>query len=116
MSKVDLDNEEISAAQSRVNYSIQTLKKRDVTNRPFGWARKFDVIPQSTSSQSSGSSAILDPIEFDVFEREGFNQIMETVGQSTRNEHDKFARCLRDTLEVVGALTPGWYVAFILLI
>ena len=45
---------------------------------------------------------------FDVYEREGFDQIMRTVsGGATTQEQDSFARNVCDYLEVFESLTPG---------
>lgn len=115
ISKIDLQNEDVSAAQCRKDFSIQAARKNETPylNLPLPWAQPFAVaennIKNTHSSYSSGSSEMGEPIEFDVFEREGFDQIMETVGQTAQQgEIDKFARTMIDTLEIVGGITPGW--------
>lgn len=58
----------------------------------------------STSSASSESGEVL---QFDVFERQGFDRIMETVANASSNQDD-VARCLCDTLEIVANLSSDW--------
>ena len=109
--KVDLQNEDISAAPTRRDFSLQSMKSKDRDlNAAFSWAlgvtNASEPIVRSVSTSTSTTTGEL--IEFDVFERDGFDQIMATVGHTARDEDDKFARCLRDTLELVGGMTSTW--------
>ena len=57
------------------------------------------------SAQSNTSTVIF---AFDVYEREGFDQIMRTVaGSSSAEEQEAFARGVCDYLEVFESLSPG---------
>lgn len=55
-------------------------------------------------ADSEGSSAS-EIYEFDVYEREGFNKIMQTVAGS--NDHNDFGRLICSYLEVFESLSPG---------
>ena len=51
-------------------------------------------------------------IEFDVYERENYDNIMQNVSSkpTLTPDADVFAKGLRDSLELSGSFTPGWYV------
>lgn len=64
--------------------------------------------PFTASEEVSMKSETSTVFAFDVYEREGFDQIMRTVaGGSTTEEQDMFARSMCDYLEIFESLTPG---------
>lgn len=63
-------------------------------------------MPSDDVSAQSNSSTVL--FAFDVYEREGFDQIMRTVaGGSSAEEQESFARSVCDHLEIFEYLAPG---------
>ncbi len=61
-------------------------------------------VAEDLSAQSTASAVFA----FDVYEREGFDQIMRTVaGGNATEEPDSFARSVCDYLEVFESLAPG---------
>lgn len=63
-----------------------------------------EPILRSTSSASTESGEVH---YFDVFEKQGFDRIMETVATEKSNQDD-IARCLCDTLEIVSKFSSDW--------
>jgi hypothetical protein len=66
------------------------------------------AIANDASSTSSGSSNEI--FTFDVYAREGFDQIMKTVAGSSDAQEEMFARSMCDYLEIFENLSPGRYV------
>lgn len=63
--------------------------------------------PFLTSDEVSAHSTTSTLFAFDVYEREGFDQIMRTVAGGTSAEEETFARSVCDYLEVFESLAPG---------
>ena len=55
----------------------------------------------------SNSSCSTEIFTFDVYEREGFDQIMKTVAGSSDAQEEAFARSVCDYLEIFESLAPG---------
>ena len=55
----------------------------------------------------ANSSCSTEIFTFDVYEREGFDQIMKTVAGSSDAREEAFARSVCDYLEIFESLTPG---------
>jgi hypothetical protein len=61
-------------------------------------------VPNDEDDSSTDSSAEI--FQFDVYEREGFDQIMRTVAGASDQE-EAFARSVCDNLELFESMTPG---------
>ena len=128
MDKVDLQNSQILNGERR-DFSIQTTKKRKSDHMRSFRGPLFDNIDspyfgmrglhKSSSSTTEGGELV----EFDVFEREGYDNIMQAVAMNSpanstvrgeASDPEVFAKCLRDTLDIAGCMTPEWYVIFLL--
>ena len=62
-------------------------------------------VSQHDGSESSSETSA-EIFQFDVYEREGFDQIMRTVAGAS-DEQEAFARSVCDHLEIFESLTPG---------
>lgn len=62
--------------------------------------RVASVRSMGDSSEASGMT-----VEFDIYEREGFDRIVQTVAGSTEEEEDEYAKKICDMLEVFERLS-----------
>ena len=93
----------IETAESNVK-RIESVGKNMDAN-----ADASDDEPAQDDLQSPSSSVSTEIFQFDVYEREGYDQIMRTVAGSSE-ETEAFARSVCDYLEIFESLTPGRYV------
>lgn len=64
--------------------------------------------PFTASDEVSAKSETSTVFAYDVYEREGFDQIMRTVaGSAAADEHEMFARSVSNYFEIFESLTPG---------
>ena len=109
--KGDLQNSQL-VSQKRRDFSIQTLRtKTTAEENPFwGLMDNADIQAMRGLGRSSSSTDTGQIVEFDVFERENYDNIMQTVSSNpnTMPDPDMFAKCLRDSLEISGSFSPGW--------
>ena len=63
--------------------------------------------PAGDAASMTNSSVSTEIFTFDVYEREGFDQIMKTVAGSSDAREEAFARSVCDYLEIFESLTPG---------
>lgn len=92
------------------DFSIKTSEKTDVKRISRGLHELSEPADEEPfqSEDLSAKSAASTVFAFDVYEREGFDQIMRTVaGGNTTEEPDSFARSICDYLEVFESLAPG---------
>lgn len=68
------------------------------------------ILNTTSETHSRSSSASTEIFAFDVYEREGFDQIMRTVAGATSEEQEAFAQSLCNTLEIFESMTLGRYV------
>jgi len=82
-------------------HDAQRRKSMSTRSPSSSHAREHDNGSDADSEGSSGNEYL----EFDVYEREGFDKIMQTVACGT---HDRnFAQHICDYLEIYESLTPG---------
>lgn len=74
-------------------------------SEPAGQEPDFHADSNSVSSSNSGAF-----FSFDVYEREGFDQIMRTVAGASDQEQEAFARSICNYLEIFESLAAGRYV------
>lgn len=67
----------------------------------------FDQNISINSTTSSTSREIFNSMSFDIYEREGFDNIMRTVAGTTDDEQEAFARSVCNYLERFESLTSG---------
>ena len=100
-----------SAPKNR-DFGFQTVENTNV--KRISSARNINEVLEESDEEpqwnaeghSVGSSCSTEIFQFDVYEREGFDQIMRTVAGSP-DENDTFARSVCDYLEIFESLTPG---------
>jgi hypothetical protein len=108
-------DEHVSSERER-DFSIRTGENTNVKrisstrslreiSEPVDQEAGFTAENQSVSS--AGSTEIF---AFDVYEREGFDQIMRTVAGGADQEQEAFARSICDYLEIFESLASGRYV------
>jgi len=111
LSKDDIENDGVIALKkAQAGFSIPTpsgrSSKPSLSLRQFSWQSlkgdDLEAIQPATSSRSSNST---EEVHFDVFERQGFDRIMKTVGSITSDQHD-IAKCIRDTIDAISSLFP----------
>ena len=68
------------------------------------------VLQSQSGDESVSSSNSTEIFAFDVYEREGFDQIMRTVTGSSSQQQEAFARSVCDYLEIFESLSSGRYV------
>lgn len=109
LSKNDIENDGVINLQKpQAEFNIATPKqpsKSNMFSREFSWASFVgdDPTPVNTdiASRSSDSREI---VQFDVFERHGFDRIMKSVANTT-SDQEEIAKCICDTLEAVAHLS-----------
>jgi hypothetical protein len=84
---------------------ISSTRSLRELSEPVDQEAGFTLENQSVSS--AGSTEIF---AFDVYEREGFDQIMRTVAGGADQEQEAFARSICDYLEIFESLAAGRYV------
>lgn len=79
-----------------------------VAQNPYHRHLDHDGGSEAGDADSEGGSSINEFFEFDVYEREGFDKIMQTVacGGTHSTDHD-YAQNICDYLEIFESLTPG---------
>lgn len=89
-------------------YNEELVVKNVGAKTPIDNKQNPGAIANDASSTSSGSSNEI--FTFDVYAREGFDQIMKTVAGSSDAQEEMFARSICDYLEIFESLSPGRYV------
>lgn len=122
VNREDLQNSQLISHKRR-DFSIQTLRTRDTMttkeNNPFwGLMDNSDLQALRGIGHTSSSTDTGEVIEFDVYERENYDNIMQNVSSkpTLTPDADEFAKGLRDSLELSGSFSPGWYVCPIVLL
>ena len=108
LNKEDLNRPDLVERNSRRDFSIQSTasSEADLSSLQRVWSQPLSK-PQPKSSNSSDTGEL---IEFDVFERKGFNDIMSSIGSLGENDgNSSFAKSIRDVLELISL--PSWYVS-----
>jgi len=88
------ENTNVRRVQSTENFTFGSFEEE---------SSEIDLDPD-VSMQSTASSA---RASFDIYEREGFDNIMRTVAGSTNDEQEAFARSVCNYLERFESLTSG---------
>ena len=107
--------ESIRSKDALDEFSIRTGENTNVKRISSGTSRSLQKMSEPADSQSifeaeahsvtSSNSAEL--FAFDVYEREGFDQIMRTVAGASDQEQEAFARSICDYLEIFESLATG---------
>jgi len=104
------DDDDKHIRERNGDFSIKTSEKSEVKRISRGLkelsepADEEPFLAEDVSAQSPASTVFA----FDVYEREGFDQIMRTVaGGNMAEDQDSFARSVCDYLEVFESLAPG---------
>eukprot|EP00934_Nitzschia_sp_Nitz4_P007132 Nitzschia sp. Nitz4//scaffold69_size99277//19473//23043//NITZ4_004622-RA/size99277-augustus-gene-0.1-mRNA-1//1//CDS//3329556682//7122//frame0 len=114
-SKHELGDEDMAKTTSKSEFSVHTGESSYVKHTAGTGDLKKMSEPEETDpilsadDQSLGSTASTEVFTtFDVYEREGFDQIMRTVaGGATAEEQEAFAKSVCDYLEIFESLSPG---------
>lgn len=107
-----------AASQRGREFRIQTNENTVKRNESASDLREVsDDHPHNSSNNNNnadadnhsegGSSVSTGVLTFDVYEREGFDQIMRTVAGSPEQEQDVFAQSVCEYFEIFEGLTPG---------
>ena len=108
-----VNNGVITRQKAQAEISVTTPKqpsRPNVLNRQFSWRSFPEDDPGPIGAlKSYGSSNSAEVLQFDVFERQGFDRIMQTVANAARDQ-EEIAKCICDTLETVAALSIERYV------
>ncbi len=92
----------IRLQKAQAEFSVMTPKSsnRALFSQELKW-RSFMGADSLKSSVSSDSGHL---VHFDLFERQGFDRIMQTVANSAIEQED-IAKCICEMLETVSALS-----------
>lgn len=109
LNKNDIESDGVIAIEKvRGEFSLSTPKEKSDSGRILGQKLSWDSlmgddrkIKRSMSSESSASGEV---VRFDVFERHGFDRIMETVANPS-GDQQLIAKCVCDTLDLVASLS-----------
>jgi hypothetical protein len=109
LSTRDIENEGVISVQKpQAEFSVTTPKQRSnatIFSRHFSCQSFMGddpaLVQAGISFTSSGSGEV---VQYDVFERHGFDRIMKTVANAT-NDQEEIAKCICETLEAVALLS-----------
>lgn len=112
LSKDCIENDGVIALQ-KAEFSITTPKDRSsrpgLSKKHFLWqsplAENLGLVGPAISSDISTTDEV---VQFDVFERQGFDRIMQTVG-NVSSDQQEIAKCLCDTFDAISSLAPYRY-------
>lgn len=94
----------IELQKARGEFSVRTPKMKipPATSTQFSWQAMMADEPllHSRSSMSTESGELM---QYDVYEKQGLDRIMESVA-NTSSDHEQIAKCLCETLQSVMAL------------
>lgn len=115
-SRDDPNDDLVDSGRDNNEFSIRTgentnVKRISSTRSLREISEPADEAPVlNGDSQSVSSSNSTGIFAFDVYEREGFDQIMRTVAGASNQEQEAFARSVCDYLEIFESLSAGRYV------
>jgi hypothetical protein len=103
---VDAPAEDTTTVRKERDFSIQTAgrKKRIASH---GSRKKHNVSFDQGTDADSECSSTSEKFEFDVYEREGYDKIMQTVSAAQGLYDGDMARNVCTYLEIFESLTPG---------
>eukprot|EP00543_Licmophora_paradoxa_P009629 CAMPEP_0202478286 /NCGR_PEP_ID=MMETSP1360-20130828/94381_1 /ASSEMBLY_ACC=CAM_ASM_000848 /TAXON_ID=515479 /ORGANISM="Licmophora paradoxa, Strain CCMP2313" /LENGTH=456 /DNA_ID=CAMNT_0049105563 /DNA_START=1162 /DNA_END=2532 /DNA_ORIENTATION=+ len=93
-------NEVVTSTHKRKEFMIDS--SRGYISKTISSSTVFDEDRESGSRRSADSTSV----EFEVFEKEGFDKIMRTVAGGEEEEDDDFAKELCKILEIFESLSP----------
>lgn len=111
LSKVDMKHEGVIASEeAQVEFNVSTPKRnssktRIVSRRDLALAATEEKEFGNISLTESGSSDTTEILHFGVFERQGFDRVMQAVGNLTSDQQD-IAKCVCDTFHSISMLAP----------
>lgn len=104
----------ITLQKAPAEFSVMTPKRPSmprILSRQLSWPSFMgeDTVPPIRANGESASSDSGEVVQFDVFERQGFDRIMQTMGNST-SDQEEIAKCICETLQTVSSLSCDRYV------